>query len=117
MIRARAQRLSLCVVILVVALASVVFAARMAPDEVSGARLEGYLAMGGTLADLCAEEGPHHGHHCPVCNLLPETPESRLPIATTRLDSRFHLGGQGDLGLPPQRGHMRGAPRAPPALA
>lgn len=117
MFHARVHRLSLVVAVLAVALASVVFAARLAPAAPEGADLQGYLAMGGSLADLCADEPPHHAHHCPVCNLLPEVPEIALRTAALRIDHRFHVGTLRDLDLPPQRGNPRTSPRAPPALA
>ncbi|WP_353475463.1 hypothetical protein PVT71_18055 [Salipiger sp. H15] len=117
MIRARAHRMSLLVAVLALALASVVFAARMAPEGPQGESLRSYLAMGGSLADLCADEAPHHAHHCPVCNLLPEVPEVAPLAAALRMDRRFHVGTLSDLDLPPQRGNPRISPRAPPALA
>ncbi|MCT4373252.1 hypothetical protein CLG85_024360, partial [Yangia mangrovi] len=112
MIRARAHRLTLAVAVLAVALASVVFAARMAPEGPEAANLRSYLAMGGTLADLCEVEGAHHGHHCPICNLLPEAPESAPAALALRIDRRFEVARLHALGLPPQPGNPRSSPRA-----
>ncbi|WP_226627989.1 hypothetical protein [Alloyangia pacifica] len=117
MIRARAHRLTFAVAVLAVALASVVFAARMAPDGPEDASLQSYLAMGGALADLCDAEGPHHAHHCPVCNLLPEVPGTAPAEVVLRVDHRFQVGALRDLGLPPQPANPGSSPRAPPALA
>ncbi|SDG51704.1 hypothetical protein [Alloyangia pacifica] len=115
MSRLRAFRLTLPLVILAVALASVVFAARMAPEEPAEASLRGYLAMGGTLADLCEGDTFHHAHHCPVCNLLPEVPEIAPAALTHRIDHRFQVAALRELGLVPQQAYPRNSPRAPPA--
>lgn len=117
MIRACAHRLSLAVAVLAVALASVVFAARMAPAAAEAADLRAYLAMGGTLDELCAGEPAHHAHHCPVCNLLPETPAVAVPQVLRRVDCRFGVSALRDLALVPFGGNPRSAPRAPPALS
>ncbi|AWI84972.1 hypothetical protein CEW88_14445 [Alloyangia pacifica] len=117
MIRAHAHRLTLAVAVLAVALASVLFAARMAPEGPEAASLRSYLAMGGTLADLCETEGTHHGHHCPVCNLLPEAPRTVPPALALRIDRSFEVVILRGLGLPPQPANPRRSPRAPPALA
>lgn len=116
MSRLRAFRLTLPLAILAVALASVVFAARMAPEGPAEASLRSYLAMGGTLDDLCEGDTFHHAHHCPVCNLLPEVPEIAPATLAQRVDHRFQMAALRDLGLPPQQTYPRNSPRAPPAL-
>ncbi|ANT59876.1 hypothetical protein AYJ57_05530 [Salipiger sp. CCB-MM3] len=117
MTRALAHRLMLFATVLTVALASVVFAARMAPEVVQEASLESYLAMGGTLDEICDGEGTHHhAHHCPVCHLLPEAPRIASDRPAQRIARAINARVLRDLATRPQRGDPHRSPRAPPVL-
>ena len=62
---------------LVVAMASVVSASRTAPER-GDLALAAYMAIGGTVDDLCGDGSSHDGHHCPSCRLLGDPPAIRF---------------------------------------
>ena len=60
--------------ILVVAMASIVSVARMSPNR-SAPPIAAYLAISGTLDDLCGDGSSHEEYHCPFCRLLGDLPK------------------------------------------
>ena len=117
MIRRSRQSLVLISAALLLALASIGFAARMAPEAASAqGGLGAYLAMGGSLEDLCADGLPGHDHDCPLCRLLSDPPDMAPPVVALRLRCAFGAVPLADLRLSPRRGNPHVAPRAPPAL-
>ena len=68
MVRARRNPLVNIVLVLVVAMASLHFAAHADRPAAIDPDLAAYLAMGGSLSDLCLSEDPNQSHaECPFC--------------------------------------------------
>lgn len=68
MVRARRNLLVNVFLVLVVAMASLHFAAHADRPAAIDPDLATYLAMGGSLSDLCLSEDPEQGHaECPFC--------------------------------------------------
>lgn len=71
MIKTVSYRITIVVAALLLALTSVSSAARMAPSDLDTVEVAAFLAVGGTLDDLCDDGQPHnHAEHCPFCNTV-----------------------------------------------
>lgn len=106
MTQSLSYRVTMAVATLLLALTSLGSAVRMAPAEIARAEMNAFLAIGGTLGDLCDETPAHnHAEHCPFCNTVakvgPEAPAGhiwvlspdgaqRSPAALTYGDPRHH---------------------------
>ena len=102
---------------LLIALASVASAARMAPEPAATPALVAYLAAGGSLDDLCADGPRHAEHHCPFCRLLADPPAVAFAPGAARLTFVIAWLSSDDLTRGPQGGHPGVSARAPPARA
>lgn len=71
MFKTVSYRMMIVVAALLLAITSVGSAGRMAAADMDRAEITAFLAIGGTLDDLC-EDGPSHNHveHCPFCNTV-----------------------------------------------
>ncbi|SEV87545.1 hypothetical protein SAMN04488515_0005 [Cognatiyoonia koreensis] len=100
---------------LCIALSSVASAARMAPSQQDTPQIQAYLAAGGSLSDICADDDlTHADHDCPFCRLLSD-PDDLIPTpATWMLVFDRTEPTVSDLGLPAQRLVLPVQARAPP---
>ena len=96
--------------VLVVAMASVVSASLMAPDRNDPA-MAAYMAIGGTVDDLCGDGSAHGEHHCPFCRLLSDPPDIRFVPCIRRATPTLVWQDSG-ISLP---GPMPAIPTSPPA--
>lgn len=95
------------------ALSSVVSAARMAPDR-TGVELQTYALMyGGSLDEFCGHEAGHD-HHCPLCHGLPDAPESAHGGRDFLLEPHVAWRRRDDLQRAAQARNLCHSPRAPP---
>ena len=83
--------------------------------RLSAPQIAAYLALGGSLADLClsGEEGPDHVTHpdCPACTLA-----KSMALAPTGLAAaQLVVGSSGRAGWPETLVWAGHVPRAPPA--
>lgn len=112
------HHLMLVLAALVVAVASVEGAARMAPTALDDAGVAVWLANGASLDDFCGEHAPEGGHHpCPFCHKLGETPEA--DVAPRELRVVFSLASGHDAAdqlSTPQRCNSQVSARAPPEM-
>lgn len=105
------------IAVLCFALASVVSASRMAPASPQSPEIQQFLAMGGTLDDLCGGQLPDHAHHCEFCHLLPDTPIVAPGAHVWQLALDHAPQQHRDLTAPGQRPTTHISARAPPAFA
>lgn len=71
MIKSVSYNLMSIVAALLLAMTSVGSASRLAPSDMDRAEVVAFLAMGGTLVDLCEDEPTHvHAELCPFCNTV-----------------------------------------------
>lgn len=71
MFKTASYRMMIVVTALLLAMTSVGSAARMAPSDMDRAEVAAFLAIGGTLGDLCEDQPAHvHAEHCPFCNTV-----------------------------------------------
>ncbi|TMV93539.1 hypothetical protein FGG78_04235 [Thioclava sp. BHET1] len=99
-----------------VAQASVISAARMAPDRQEAAWEAYVLAHATTGDDLCGagHKGPHH---CPFCHSLPEAPHCAHDAPVQRLVPAIGWRQRADLHRRAQGRNINHSPRAPPLTA
>ncbi|WOI56097.1 DUF2946 family protein [Palleronia sp. LCG004] len=107
------RRTLLLATLLVVALASVVSAAAMAPERGDG-KLAAYLASGGSLHDLCADHSSHEDHHCPFCHAVPGPPTVRFAPSADRVVCDEVGRDRGHQAARPLAGNPYLSARAPP---
>ncbi len=100
--------------VLMVAMAGVVSAARMAPDR-SDPALAAYMALGGTLDDLCVGGASHDKHHCPFCRLLSDPPDIRFTPCLRRATPVLVWQDLGHLVARARAGNSHISARAPPS--
>ncbi len=108
------RRVVLLAAILMVAMASIVSAARMAPERTSS-ELTAHLMMGGSHQDLCAEGSSHEKHHCPFCRLLSDPPKIRFSPCVRRATPTLVWQDLGHLIAGSLSGNPYISARAPPA--
>lgn len=99
---------------LVVAMASVVSASRMAPDRDDPA-MAAYMAIGSTVDDLCGDGSAHDDHHCPFCRLLSDPPAIRFAPCIRRATPALVWQDLGHLVARTHAGNPHISARAPPA--
>ena len=109
-----AQRVFAFVAALLIAAASVVSAARMAPAQTEGPELAAYLAAGGKLLDLCGDVHAGHDHHCPFCRLLDAPPRVDFASPAARLARLLDGAPRGYPADIPRAVNPRVLARAPP---
>ncbi len=88
------QRVIGLVAALLVAAVSLLSASAMAPAKMDRPDAAAYLAVAGSLADLCGGQDTQDRHDCPFCRLLADPPHvgprsgpSGLPWPQSRPDS------------------------------
>ena len=115
MFRPWLHRLTLALAALVVAVASVQGAARMAPAAIEDAQVALWLAQGIGVDDVCGQVGTQGEHrHCPFCHKLGEAPVARIAPRELRLVfSQVTARGVGQP-VAPQHGGEDNLARAPP---
>ncbi|MCA0941858.1 hypothetical protein LCM28_18435 [Salipiger pacificus] len=102
----------LCLGVLL-ALSSVVSAARMAPDRTT-AELQAYaLAFGGSIDELCGKAAGAD-HHCPLCHGLPEAPTSARSGRALLFEPHDGWQRHNDLHRAAQARNLCHSTRAPP---
>ena len=115
MTRIRSTLLTLCAV-LFIALASVVSASRMAPQQTDSPEVVAFLAVGGSLDELCGGQVPDDSFHCPFCHLTVapqvEGPAPRVWVLAQDTAPRR----SSDLTVGDQQFRLHSVPRGPPAL-
>ncbi|WP_343504367.1 hypothetical protein [Alloyangia pacifica] len=95
------------------ALSSVVSAARMAPDRET-VKIEAYaLLYGSSIDELCGDEAGHD-HHCPLCHGLPEAPSSAHDDRHVPVEPHDAWHRCNDLHRAAQARNLCHSPRAPP---
>lgn len=114
MIPAPLRRAVLFAVILTTAMASAVSAARLAPER-TDPDVAAYLAVGGSLDDLCGDGSSHEAHHCPFCRLLNEPPAIGIAPRVRRATPALAWRDLGHLIARSQAGTPHFSARAPPA--
>lgn len=102
---------------LVVAVASVLFAARMAPLPATDPVVAAWIESGGSASDLCGDFVPVHDHSCPYCRLLDDPGVPSLTPKAERLARAPAWQRLADLVACPQQGNPNVSARAPPDLA
>lgn len=115
--RTLSYRLFTLVAALLVAVASVVSAARMVPDTSGSPDAAVFLTAGATINDFCGGLPTENDHHCPFCRLQPDPPEISLASQGECLSFTLAWQSLNDLSLAPQRGNPYVSARAPPAQA
>ncbi|PZX16920.1 hypothetical protein LX81_01550 [Palleronia aestuarii] len=108
------RRVILLAAALMMAMASVVSASRMAPDRDESA-MAAHMAIGGTLDDLCGDGPFHNDHHCPFCRLLSDPPEIRFAPCIRRATPTLVWQDLGHLVARSYAGNPNISARAPPA--
>lgn len=112
-----AHRISIFAAAMLIAVASVMSAARMGPATSDTPNMAVYLASGGTVADLCGDVQSSHIHHCPFCRLLEDPPKVEFAPCAQRLILVLGWKPLSDLTVGPQSGNPHVSARAPPARA
>ena len=103
----------LLTIVLVVAMASVVSASRMAPDA-HDPDLAAYLAVGGSLQDICGNGSSHEEHRCQFCRLLSDPPAIAFAPCLRRATPALVWRDLGHLVARARSGNPHISPRAPP---
>lgn len=115
MTRIRSTLLTVCAV-LCIALASVVSASKMAPQQADLPQVAAFLEMGGSLDQLCGGQVPDAAFHCPFCHLLSD-PTIPAPMPRIWLLSQETAPQRSaDLTTGDQQFRLHAIPRGPPAL-
>ncbi|WP_305972346.1 hypothetical protein [Mameliella sp. MMSF_3537] len=114
--RNRAALVAILALGVLMALSSVISAARMAPDRTTVQFETHALLFGSSAADLCGTE-TGHDHHCPLCHGLPEAPVSAHCGQLFLLDPHDAWYRRDDLYRAAQARNLCHSPRAPPVQA
>lgn len=117
MIRAKTFSFLMTIVALLLAVTSVGSAARMEPSDIEQPQIATFLAMGGTLDDICGGDLNDHATSCPFCHVVadvgPVKPASGVwQLATDDLKTVLMDLTHGD-----QRFRTQRSARGPPTTA
>lgn len=101
---------------LMLALTSVVSAGRMVQTTPANPQIAAFIAMGGTVDDLCGDGMPAHSGQCPFCHVTADVHPTRptgqvwdlVPNSTVKALAALTFGNQRD----PFAWSARGPPRA-----
>jgi len=75
MLRPSRLRLVSLAAILLIAMASVISAGKMAPSQLDEPRYQALALLGGGPQDVCGHPAGHQAYHCPFCHLLAGPPD------------------------------------------
>ncbi|WP_086052331.1 hypothetical protein [Pseudoruegeria sp. SK021] len=111
------HRIGLFAAVCLLAVISIVSAARMAPNASDSAEVAAFLAAGGTLADLCGDLPSDHDHPCPFCRSLNDPPAVAFAPRVDRVIPYVAWQRLRDLTHGSQQDNPGVSARAPPARA
>lgn len=116
MTRSRPYRSVILIAVLMLALTSFASAQRMAPSADSP-QMAAFMAMGGTLDDLCGDAVPAHRGQCPFCHVTADARNLRPVGQVWDLVPRTAPAVVVTLMFDDQRDHAPWLARGPPRAA
>ncbi|MFT4706230.1 MAG: hypothetical protein ACI9TA_000068 [Reinekea sp.] len=102
---------------LLLAVTSVGSAARMAPSDIDQPQVAAFLAMGGTLDDICGDDFHDHAMSCPFCHVTADVGPVKPASRVWQLATVDQKTGLMDLTHGDQRFRTQRSARGPPAVA
>ncbi len=102
---------------LMLALMSFVSAGRMAPTTADSPQMAAFVALGGTVDDICGDEMPTHTGQCPFCHVTADVRSVRPVGQVWELVPNATITALVPLALGNQRDQSAWSARGPPQAA